>query len=204
MGAAAVCAIALAFLLDASTSVSPEAWKNQTHLTADALEHPEVASVIEHMPDDVMVSAIVFASNARVTIPWTSVKTEEQRAVFTARLRGIPRDNGVGSGTNIGKALSVTLAHTEDVPCVATQVVIDISTDGIVPKSAIATVEAQRDIAEARGITINTIGFSLAPYFESFLNDSLRTSNGFATVAEDWQGYTIAIRRKIIKEIALR
>jgi Ca-activated chloride channel family protein len=204
-----VCAIALVLLLDASPSVSEASWALQRDLTADALEHPAVAHVIDGMTDDVVVAVASFATRTKILIPWKHIKKPEDRAEFILEMRGITRTDEGGS-TNIFRALDASFNLLDEAPCMAHERVIDISTDGVVSNYETGNIERKRDDAETKGIKINAIGFLSVDTEDefrklgNFLENSLRTNNGFSVITQDWQGYAAAIRRKIIKEVASR
>jgi hypothetical protein len=49
---------------------------------------------------------------------------------------------------------------------------------------------------------VNAIGVGLNAEIEAFLRDHTITEDGFAVISEGWDDFALAIRRKIIREIA--
>jgi hypothetical protein len=194
-----VCAMALVLLLDGSQSVGEVGWQNQLDFTADALMHEQVANVIDNTPGGIAIKAVGFGQNQRVLLPWTVLRNKKEREKFATELRD-SSNSLVGMMTDIPAALRFSEESFLRLPCATNEKTVDISTDGLVPN--IKAVEDVRDLFEMRGIRINAIGFGQAQDLEEFLTNSVRTENGFAVVARSWVDYAVAIRRKIVKEIA--
>lgn len=195
------CAMALVFLLDGSSSVGPAAWEMQTGGTADALQHEIIAHAIDNMEDGIAVTVISFGSFQDVRIPWTHIKSPEERIVFLNRLRETTRGD-IGGGTRLPEAMQKTLDHLEETPCQTEIKTVDLSTDGIVGEEAKIT--SLRDTYVMKNIRLNALGFGTFTGLDNFLNEIIKTPNGFSLVAETKEDYALAIRRKIIMEISQR
>jgi len=191
------CAVALVLLMDVSASVSDAEWVKQRDGTAEAFSHPAIQRTIENLDGGIAVKVLAFGGKAEVVVPWHTVKSVEQADSLSAKIKNVPRR--VQIATEIGKALDTASSHFATAPCAPERKVIDISTDGIA--SQIPTQEA-RDRAQKAQITVNAIGVGLNAEIEAFLRDHTITEDGFAVISEGWDDFALAIRRKIIREIA--
>jgi len=204
-----ICAVALVFLLDASSSVSEESWSLQKNATAAALEDERIVSIIENTPNGVAVKAVSFASRAHEITAWVDIKDPINRKAFVKMLRDAP-SGGVGITTEIHHALQASISFFDSLPCAPDDKIIDISTDGVVPESQKKKIAEQVVFAQQQNIKINALGFpnfqndEVVQDLEKFLFETVITPNGFFIVTQEWLDYSVAIRRKIIQEIALR
>lgn len=191
------CAVALVLLMDVSASVSEAEWAKQRDGTAEAFSHPAIQRTIENLDGGIAVKVLSFGGKAEVMVPWHTVKSAEQAADLAAKIKSTPRRAQLS--TEIGKAIDAATEQFATAPCEPERKVIDISTDGIA--SPIPTQEA-RDRAQKAQITVNAIGVGTNVEIETFLRDHTITEDGFAVISEGWDDFALAIRRKIIREIA--
>jgi hypothetical protein len=79
--------------------------------------------------------------------------------------------------------------------------VIDVVTDG---EADVVPVEQARDEAAAADVQINALGIRTEWQADprEWLQMHVITPGGFAVAAEDWRSIAIALRRKLIREIA--
>ena len=143
------------------------------------------------------------------TIPWTVIGSEEDAIAFTQALRDRPIVRG--RFTSISGAIGFGMSLFEQSERETTRRVIDVSGDG--PNNVGPIVTAARDRAARRQITINglpIINDRLQPYgLPQIANLDLYFENcviggpgAFVVVAEGFQDFSSAIRRKLILEIA--
>lgn len=193
------CAVALILLMDVSASIGDADWQKQRDGTAEAFMHPTVQGTVEALEGGVAIQAMVFGGRAHVALPWRVARTGADLDAFAVDMKALKRQTEIA--TNTGRAVEAALDQMDNAPCEATKKVIDISTDGIDEK---VTVEAARNKAQAKGITINAIGVGAYPDLETFLRDSTITEDGFAIISEGWDDFARAILRKIRMEIAAK
>lgn len=188
-----ICAVALVLLLDASGSIGARDWQLQLDGHAAALESPEVQRVIER--DGLAVSAWAFAEYVQGIEAWTVLRTQADARALAVRLRQAPRM--LSGGTDIGQALRVATSALGAAPCGDSQV-IDLVTDG---EATPWPVEAARDEAAARGITINALAVG-SPDAAAWLRAHAVTPGGFVVEAAGWVEFATAMRRKLAMEVA--
>lgn len=191
------CAVALVLLLDISASVRDADWVKQRDGTAEAFMHPVIQASVARMEGGMAVKAIAFGGKTRILVPWRVVQSPRDLHLFAKDLSGAKQNADLA--TEIGHALDTATKAFENVPCEPTLKVIDISTDGIADKDS---TEKARDQAIKAGVTINAIGVGGIGDTDAFLRESVVTSSGFAVMAESWDVFALAIRRKITWEIA--
>lgn len=193
------CAVALILLMDVSASIDDANWQKQRDGTADALAHPTVQGIVEALEGGITIQAMVFGGRAHVALPWRVARTSLDLDAFATDMKALQRRTEMA--TNTGHAIETALDQMAQTPCTPAKKVIDLSTDGIDDKT---TMEAARDKAQARGITVNAIGVGAYHNLETFLRDSTITEDGFAIISEAWDDFARAILRKIRTEIAAK
>lgn len=191
------CAVALVLLLDISASVSDAEWVKQRDGTAEAFVHPIIQATVTNMQGGMAVKAIAFGGRTRTLVPWRVVRSPRDLHLFAKDLSETKQNSEVA--TEIGRALDTATKAFDTAPCDSAHKVIDISTDGVASK--VPTEEA-RDRAVEAGIVVNAIGVGPHEETESFLRESVISPTGFAIMAESWDMFALAIRRKITWEIA--
>ncbi len=145
----------------------------------------------------------------KVVIDWQVIQDEANAHAFADRLAEAPPNRG--QNTSISDALELASQLIESNGFDGLRRVIDVSGDG--PNNSGRRVDAVRDDAVAKGITINGLTIiNQADRWNSryFLEDLDRYFEGcviggpgsFVIVASDFQDFARAIRQKLILEIA--
>jgi hypothetical protein len=194
------CALALVLLFDVSGSISDSEMRTQRDGTADALVSEDIVNIVEATPDGIALQATAFGPWPEAVVPWVHARSREDLVVFADQLRGYERDDEIQNGTYTGRAIRFAANQFQEMPCVADQHIIDVTTDGETELSALVSA---RDDAEAVGITINAIAIGEGSYLVEYLRENLVTSFGFVMPARDASIFRRAIRRKIAMELAV-
>ena len=192
-----ICAAALVLALDASASVSFPNWDRQVEAHAEAFEHPEIRSLIR-ATGPIYVRAVQFSDTVQAVTPWVRLDGDDDAYAFARRMRGTERMSP--GGTALGAVLTWGVATLADRP-ECDRHVIDVVTDG---EADVVPVEAARDEAHALDVQINALGIRAEWQDDpvQWLRTHVITPSGFAVAAEDWRSIAIALRRKLIREIA--
>ncbi len=151
------------------------------------------------------------SGHQRVVVPWTVIGSSDDADRFAQEISAKPIVAGVG--TSISGGLLAALQLLEQSPVRSERRVIDISGDGA--NNIGPPVTVVRDQIVAAGITINGLAISLprdaADTFESFdrryldfyfENCVIGGPDAFVFPIDDISRFEIAIRRKLVREIA--
>ena len=194
----------LILMADGSGSIDDEEFLLQRHGYAHALRDPRVIDAIRYGPLGRIALSYVEWSGATLhvpIVPWTMIRTEADIAAFAAVLERRPREL-YGGGTAIGDAILHGAHSLGTNSFEGRRLVIDVSGDG--PDKDGLPAAIGRDQAVARGITVNGL-----PILEGFLwLDEFFTDNviggpgAFSIPARGFRDIYIAIRKKLIREIA--
>lgn len=193
------CSVSLILLMDESGSIPASKWQLQWAATADALMHPDVLDAIRQVKG-IAVMARSFDESSRTRTAWHVLETPQDVARFAAILKA-PHHQYDG-GTEIGRAVTESMPYFQVSPCRDAKEVIDVSTDG---ESSKSTMEAAREIAEQRGITINGIAVDGVSATSDIAYAALKqhqVTNDGMTWKSDWSDYARMMRLKLIQEIA--
>ncbi len=201
----------LVMAVDVSRSVDEEEARLQREGYRSAIVDPQVLAAIRGGP--VGAIAVAYMEWAGFTyqetvIPWTRIGSEAEARDWSDRLGRAPRQ--AITWTSISGALMFSRKLLAEAPFEATRKVIDVSGDG--PNNNGPPPEPERDRLVAEGVTINglpivndrpTFGFQAGPMLEGYYRNSVIGGVGaFLVVAEDFESFGTAIRRKLIQEIA--
>lgn len=200
----------LVLAIDTSTSVDADEFALQREGLAEAFMHPDVVGAIRAAGEDGVAVTVVQWSGPyrqRSVVGWTLVRDASEAAEFAARVRAAPRR--VRGMTDIGGAIRFSVAAIEGNEFEGRRRVIDISGDGT---SDSGSSGAERDRAVARGITINGLvifnedidlgalaNFELEDHYAGYV---VGGAGAFLMKADDFVDFRIAIRRKLVREIA--
>jgi Ca-activated chloride channel family protein len=187
-------ALCLALVLDASQSVDADEWRLQVSATAEAIRQPAVARAAQ---DGLVLTAVVFASEAVVAVP----PTADHRA-FAAALEGAGRAPGIW--TNVAAAVSLATEMLLGQEC--ERRVMDVSGDGEHNYGPSAVSEAV-ETAQAADIVINVLPIVDAEDrrdVTAWFRDNLAAPTGGFTIPAEWSGFARAIRAKLAMEVASR
>lgn len=192
------CEIALVLLLDASTSLSMQDWRQQVQQTANAIRSEEVINAIERA-GPIAIRPIAFSDTPLPMLEWHVLRTRQDAQELAAALDATSRP--LWGGTSIGGALAYSIRQLADTPCTEVgQQIIDLSTDG--ESAEPETIEA-RDAAQEMGIRINAIGVGSSLDMERLRRTAV-TMDGFLIEATSWDEYPLLFRRKILLELTAR
>ena len=144
----------------------------------------------------------------RLVLPWQRVGNQADAEAWAERLMLAPRASL--SWTSISGGIEFSRRVMAEAPWEATRRVIDVSGDGV--NNSGPPAEQARDRAVAEGITINglpivndrpTFGrMPPIPLDEYFRESVIGGPGAFVVVAEDFESFGMAVRRKLIREIA--
>jgi hypothetical protein len=195
--------LALVLALDTSASVDAEEYALQRGGLAAAFRDREIADAIAAGPlKRVAVAVFEWAGAAQQSqvVDWTLLDGPAGALALAERIDGLERSIPSGA-TSIAGALAFGTALLRTAPFEATRRVIDLSGDG--RNNQGQEVENVRRIVVAQGVTINGLAIlnehpTLNYYFEERV---IGGAGCFVEVAEDYDAYVGAIRRKLIREI---
>jgi len=202
----------LALAVDVSNSIDLEEARMQRDGYVAAFRHPDIVRAIEHgMLGRIAVTYYEWAgdSHTRILVDWTVVEDAASANRFADRLQAAPLE--MAPRTSITAAIEHGLREFPRNAFDGTRRVIDISGDG--PNNGNAEVTAARDRAVASGIVINGLpivngradpsGNLPLPDLADYYRDCVIGGPGaFIVVARSFDEFGLAIRRKLISEIA--
>ncbi len=146
----------------------------------------------------------------RTVLPWTRVGNQEEAFAWAEMLGQAPRVSL--SWTSISGGIEHSRRLFAESPWEAMRRVIDVSGDGV--NNSGPPAEQARDRAVAEGITINGLpivndrpGFGRLPpiALDDYYRESVVGGPGaFVVAAEDFESFGLAVKRKLIREIAVR
>jgi hypothetical protein len=204
VGAATV-DVAIVLAVDCSWSVDETEYALQTRGLSDAFASRDVHQAIAAGANGrIAVTLMQWAARdaQKLVISWTIVEAPEDALLLSARIASTPRMVGDGA-TSITAAITTGAALHRARPVRALRQVIDISSDGINNTGGLP--EPARDLAAARGITINGLTIlNEVPYLHHYFRNHIIAGPGaFVEVADDYVDYHRAIKRKLLREIGL-
>jgi len=203
----------LVFLADSSGSIdtAESAFQRQGH--AAALTHPDVLSAIRQgIAGRIAVTYVEWGNAAHqdVVVPWTIIDGAESAKAFAAALLAAPRRaygyNAIGAALEKGRALIAANGME------GARKVLDLSGDSANSWDGIP-IETARQAALADGIVINGLpilcreancgGRPVSYDLEKAFEDKIIAGPGaFVVTAQDRESFEMAVRRKLILEIA--
>jgi len=193
----------LVLAVDASGSVSDEEFNLQLHGLAEAFRDRSVGQAIRATGDLGLAVALIqwadFHQHA-LSVEWTVVHDAASGRQFAKQVDDVKRT--VYGNTAIGDALEFAILQLEGNGFVGRRKVIDLSGDG--PSNNGSAAPLARDMAAARGITVNGLAIlnedpTLDRYYRS---DVIGGTGAFVMTANDYESYRLAILIKLIREIA--
>lgn len=203
--------LALVLAVDVSRSIDEEEARLQREGYRAAMMDPQVVAAITGGPHGAIAVAYVEWAGIpyqRLVIPWTRLGGAADCAAWSAALDAAPRDSL--SWTSISGALMFSGEVLAQCPFAAARRVIDVSADGI--NNSGPPPEPERDRLVAEGVVINGLPIvndrpnfgrmpqpDLEPYFREHVIGGV---GAFLVVAEDFDRFGAAIRRKLVTEIA--
>ncbi len=203
---AEACRLALALALDISVSVDQAEDTLQRQGLAAALLAPEVQDAFFSSPMPVALAVYEWSgrSTQHVVLPWRVVENEGDLLAAATRISQSKRSDA-GSATAMGHALAFGASLLQDAPACLFQT-IDLSgdgsnNDGYGPQ--IAYRHFPFDDVVVNGLVINAADFEgelfLIPFFE---NNVLHGPGAFLEVAQGFEDFERAMRRKLERELS--
>ena len=201
--ASPVADLALVLAIDCSFSVSAAEFELQVQGTARAFADPEVIEAITSGPAGYIQVAVIQWSTEDsqvLAVPWTRVGSVDEALALAARISVQPRQTAEGA-TSISGAIAAGLEVLAQAPVPAARYVIDISGDGTNNRGE--PVDHARDRAIRAGVTINglTILNEVKWLHHYFRNHVIGGPGSFVEIADHYEAYAAAIKRKLLREI---
>lgn len=199
---APACELELVLAMDVSRSVVNTEYDFQMGGLAAAFRDPSVVAAIEGLPGGIMATVTQWsgADAQAQSVPWVRITDGASAARFAAAIDGMDREF-YAAFTAIGEALvhAEAVARANPTPCARR--VIDVSGDGASNRGREAGA-VSRALA-ARGVTINAlVVLGAAPdpleYYEAHV---VAGPGSFVEVADTFDDYPAAIRRKLLREL---
>ena len=203
----------LVLLADSSGSIDAAESAFQRGGHAEAITHPDVLSAISQgQLRRIAVTYVEWGDSAHqdVVVPWTVIDGPESAKSFAAALLDAPRR---AYGYNaIGSALAAGTALIQNNQFRGTRMVMDLSGDSANSWDGVP-ISAARDAAVKAGIVINglpilcrevacggrPVTYDLEKAFEQKI---IGGPGAFVVTAKDRETFELAVRRKLILEIA--
>ena len=194
----------LILMADASGSIDHEEFLLQRRGYARALRDPRVINAIRYGRYGRIALSYVEWSGPEIQVPivrWTVIANKADIVSFAEQLEKIPRQVFFG-GTALGNAILYGVSSLQSNSYQAHRLVIDLSGDDSDKDGLNAAVG--RDQAVAEGITVNGLPILEGwPELGPFFRDNVIGGRGaFYVPALGFRDFEIAIRKKLIREIA--
>jgi Ca-activated chloride channel homolog len=200
---AAACRMALALALDVSSSVDAHEYALQSEGLAQALEDPEVREAALGPGGPIALAIYEWSGRQQqvLVLDWTLVVAEADFDAVAAVVRGHPRSYAEFP-TALGYALGYGAALLRRSPPCGRKT-LDVSgdganNDGFEPHHAYAA-------SDFRGVTVNALvvgGASRPALIRYFQTLVIRGPDAFTELAASYEDYTLAMRRKLLRELA--
>jgi hypothetical protein len=199
----------LVLAVDVSGSVTRARFELQRDGYAAAFRSNEVQAAIANTKSGaiaITMSQWTGPALQRIAVPWTRVASAAGCQAFAAAITEAPRQLFSG-GTSISGAIDHARLLLNQCPFRGargrqTRQVIDVSGDGENNRGRLP--EIARDEAASNDITINGLPITLIePQLDAYYRDHVIGGPGaFMVVAESYEQFADAVRRKLVQEIA--
>lgn len=203
--------VALVLAVDVSRSIDEDEARLQREGYRSAVSDPVVVAAIRGgLIGSVAVAYVEWAGieYQRTIIPWRRIGNLGEAQAWAQELEQAPRNSL--SWTSISGAIRHARGLMRECPWEPTRQVIDVSGDGV--NNSGPPADTERDAAIAEGITINglpiindrpTFGRMPPVPLDDYYRDNVVGGDGhFMIVAEDFESFGMAVKRKLIREIA--
>jgi hypothetical protein len=203
--------VALVLAVDVSRSIDADEARLQREGYRTAVSDPVVVAAIRGgMLGSIAIAYVEWAGieYQQTVIPWRRIASQADANAWAAEIADAPRNSL--SWTSIHGAIRHARLVLADCPWEATRRVIDVSGDGV--NNSGPPADLQRDAAVAEGITINglpiindrpTFGRMPPVPLDDYFRENVIGGDGhFMIVAEDFESFGVAVKRKLIREIA--
>lgn len=194
----------LILMADGSGSIDEQEFSLQRLGYAHALRDPRVIDAIRNGPIGAIALSYVEWSGPALhvpIVPWTLIRAPADAAAFARQLEQQPRALYSG-GTALGDAILYGIKSIRDNGFTGRRRVIDLSGDG--PDRNGLPAAIGRDAAIAAGITVNGLPILIDwPGLDLFFRSDVIGGRGaFVISANTFKDFGLAVRKKIIREIA--
>jgi hypothetical protein len=202
------CRLALILAIDVSSSVDADEDALQRSGLASALLEPDVQAAFFASPDPVALTVFEWSGryNQVSLAPWTTIETPAHLTTLAQAIAISKR-----SHNDFPTALGFALGHaagllTQGPECLFRT--IDIAGDGV-NNEGFGAKEAYSafpfDDITVNGLVVNAADFegevNLVPYFR---NEVIHGPGAFIEIANSFDDYANAMRRKLIRELGVR
>ncbi|MFN6956667.1 MAG: DUF1194 domain-containing protein [Acetobacteraceae bacterium] len=196
--------LALCLAVDASSSVNFDEFGLMLGGYAAAFRDESVIAALMAGPRGAIAAAMLLWSGAgaqAVAVPWTRLEGEATARAFAEALDNAPRLVPAGA-TALGEGMAAGLALLAACPAEATRLVMDVSGDGRHNQGRPPA--PVRDIGVAAGVTINALAVldEEPDLLEHYRAEVIGGPGAFAMEAPDYAAFAVAIREKLLREIA--
>lgn len=206
--------LALVLAVDVSASVNDQRFHLQREGYAAALTNSDVLRAISGGPHGTIALAFIEWAGAyqqKVVLGWTVIRSSEDATIIANMIRAAPRS--FEGSTAIGAAIDFGAQQFATGSVQAERRIIDVSGDGT--NNDGPSVTRARDQAVAAGITINGLAILVDPtVLDSHSNppgglpayygeNVIGGPGAFVMAVENPEIFTLAIRDKLIREIAM-
>jgi len=201
----------LVLAVDVSRSVDEDEARLQREGYRNGVTDPKVVeAMLGGVLGSVGLAYVEWAGSEyqRLVLPWRRIASRRDAQAWAEALAEAPRQSL--SWTSISGALEFSGTVLEQAPFEGTRQVIDVSGDGV--NNSGPPPEAVRDRLVARGVVINglpivndrpSFGRMPAMPLDQYYRESVIGGEGaFMVVADDFESFGVAVRRKLIREIA--
>jgi hypothetical protein len=204
--------VELVLAVDVSDSMGLTELRQQRRGYVAAFRSPDVVSAVrEGKLGRVAVTYVEWARDdlKRVIVPWTVIEDKESAHAFAERLETAPLRNM--RRTSISGAIRFAVEALESNEFEADRQVIDISGDG--PNNQGGPVTEARDDAVARDIAVNGLPLLIQPWYAGIPFGApgldlyykacvIGGPNSFLVAVTSWDEFPIAVRHKLVLELA--
>ncbi len=193
----------LVLAIDCSYSVDAREFALQVRGLAQAFQHPDVLEAIGAGPTGKIAVSVVQWSDSTsqgIVMPWTAIASGRDLQSFATQLFEIRRTVPEG-----GTSITAIMRYGADMLLTnqfnGRRLVIDIAADG--RNNNGGNPRPMRELLAEQGITVNGLAIlnedqNLDKYFE---RNVVAGPGKFVIIANDYEAYAEAIRRKLIREI---
>ena len=201
--AARACEVALVIALDVSRSVDKYEYVLMRNGIGHAFLDDEVTGLIGWMPGGMMVTVTQWGGTGqqRQPIPWRHLSSRESVVAFVEDLVTIDRGFWMAD-TSVSEALLHAEHILQDTSLICRRQVIDVSGDGV--SNAGPKVRPISITVGGKGITINglVVDGARPDPVAYFLSEVIRGPLSFVEIAESYDDYARAMKRKLMRELA--
>ena len=196
--------LALIIALDGSASVGFDEFNLIAGGLSAGLRDPEVvAGLIGGAHHGSYLALLLWSGEGahEIMVDWTRVGSEPDATAFADAVGGVPRVVKAGE-TAIGEALAACEMMFTALPAATARKVIDVAGDG--RSNAGILPQPVRDRLVAAGVTINglCVLHEEPDLLQSYTDEVIGGTGAFVLACADYDGFSDAMRRKLVREIA--